>query len=81
MNYALVENGVVTNLIWLHSSNADEFPDAVQLNDIPVAIGDTYVDGVFYREGVKVLTAVEAVQAEADEMREALALLGVSVNE
>ena len=28
MNYALIENGVVTNLIWLYPANAAEFPGA-----------------------------------------------------
>ena len=26
MNYALIENGVVTNLIWLYPANAADFP-------------------------------------------------------
>ncbi len=47
MNYALIENGIVTNLIWLHPGNAADFPGAVPLGDIPAAIGDTYVNGVF----------------------------------
>mgnify|MGYP001239134309 CR=1 FL=1 len=68
MNYALIENGIVTNLIWLHPGNAADFPNAVPLGDVPAAIGDTYADGVFYRDGVKVLTAVE--QAVADVLAE-----------
>lgn len=33
MNYALVENVVVTNLIWLYPANAAEFPNAVPMGD------------------------------------------------
>ena len=77
MNYAIVENGVVINVIYLHDMNRDEFPNAIQLNDVPACIGDTYADGEFYRDGIPVLTPAE----EADQMREALALLGVNMDE
>lgn len=65
MNYALIEDGVVTNVIWLHPGNASDFPNAVALNDIPAEIGDSYVDGVFYRDGERVLTATEQMAAAA----------------
>lgn len=80
MNYALIENGIITNVIWLHPGNAAEFPNAVALNDIPAGIGDTYENGVFYREGERVLTAAERMQAEMDDMKAALAELGVTVD-
>ena len=35
MNYAWIENGVVTNLIYLLPSNAAEFPHAVPLGGVP----------------------------------------------
>lgn len=75
MNYALIENGIVTNLIWLHPGNAADFPGAVPLGDIPAAIGDTYVNGVFWRGGVRVLSVAEqlaAAQAALAEITEAL---------
>lgn len=78
MNYALVENGVVTNLIYLHPANAAEFPDAVPLGDLPAAIGDTWDGERFYRNGQPVLTAAERAAAEAQDMRAALSLLGVT---
>jgi hypothetical protein len=68
MNYALIENGLVTNLIWLHPSNAADFSNAVPLGDVPAAIGDAYADGAFWRDGERVLTAVE--QAVADALAE-----------
>ena len=80
MNYALIEHGIITNVIWLHPGNADEFPNAVALEDIPAGIGDTYEDGVFYRNGERVLTASERMQSEMDDMKAALAELGVTVD-
>lgn len=81
MNYALIENDIVINIIWLYEGNASDFPNAVSCGDYPVAIGDTYTDGVFYRDGERLLTNEEQMQQEAADMKEALALLGVSVNE
>lgn len=79
MNYALIENGIVTNIIWLYETNADEFPSAVKLGERQVEIGDTYEDGKFYRDGVEVLTAEEEAQLEAVTYAEALQVLGVEV--
>ena len=42
MNYAWIENGVVTNLIYLLPSNAADFPNAVPLGGVPAAIGDSW---------------------------------------
>ena len=52
MNYAVIEEGLVSNVIWLNDSNADEFPNAVPLGDVPAGIGDTYDGAHFYRDGV-----------------------------
>ena len=70
MNYAIVENGVVTNIIWLYPSTP--FPNAVPCGDYAVAIGDTYENGRFYRNGELILSPLE-------EMAEALAIMGVTV--
>ena len=59
MDYALIENGVVTNIIWLSPANANEFPDAVPMHDLPVGIGDTFTEGVFYRDGERILSESE----------------------
>lgn len=77
MNYALIENGVVTNLIWLYPANAAEFPGAVPLGDIPAAIGDTWDGEHFWRNGEQVLSPLERAQAETQDMEAALRLLGV----
>ena len=80
MDYALIENGVVTNIIWLHPHNESEFPSAIPLNDRPVGIGDTYDGSDFYRDGEKVLTPLEQAQTEIEDMKTALNELGVNVN-
>lgn len=71
MNYALIENGVVTNIIWLSPNNAKDFPNAVYYGDIPVGVGDSYIDGKFYRDG-------KEVKPFGVEAYEALTILGVT---
>lgn len=72
MNYALIENRIVTNLIWLYEGNAHEFPNAVPIGERPVAIGDSYAGGVFTRDGEPVLTETERLAAEVSEYDAAL---------
>lgn len=57
MRYALIKDGIVSNIIWLYPGNASDFPNAVPCDDLPVAIGDTYADGAFYRSGEKVMSS------------------------
>lgn len=71
MDYAMIENGIVTNVIWLSPENACEFPDAVPMGDVPARIGDAYNDGAFYREGGKVLTHAEEAIATLHAATEA----------
>ena len=81
MRYAMIEGGIVTNVIVLNDRNASDFPTAVKLNDRPVDIGDTYTDGKFYRDGKEVLTPMEQAQAEITEYKAALNMLGVETEE
>ena len=79
--YALIENAKVTNIVSADKSGADSLI-AAGLNlvqtDKPVAIGDDYTDGKFFRDGNEVLTPLEeAILVQAD-MQEALSILGVS---
>lgn len=69
-NYAIIENGVVTNVIWLCSSNAADFPSAVSVQDRLVSVGDTFENGVFYREGVLVPTEEERIALLEAELEE-----------
>lgn len=72
MNYAWIENGIVTNVIWLHPGNASDFSNTVAMGDIPAEIGDSYTDGVFYRDGEKVVSAMESARMKAREANEIL---------
>ena len=47
MEYAIIENGVVINVISLDATNAAEFPGAVQIDNVPAVIGDVYENGQF----------------------------------
>lgn len=74
-NFAIVEDGVVTNVVW--GMTYTPIPNAVQVDDRRVQIGDTYVDGVFYHNGEAVRTRGE----EMADMRAALLLLGLEEEE
>lgn len=80
MRYAIITGGVVTNVIILYPGNAGDFPDAVRCGDVPVAIGDTYDGQDFYRDGIKVVSALAKAQQEAEDMQAALEELGVTVD-
>lgn len=77
MNYAIIENGVVGNIIVLRLANASEFPNAIAMGDRPVRIGDTYANGKFYRDGTEILTPSE----EIEEYKAALMVLGVETED
>lgn len=72
MNYAMIENGIVVNVI------VGPLPvgmDGVFLSERPVAIGDAYENGVFLRNGTPVLTEEEriaALESELSVLREQL---------
>lgn len=67
MNYALIADGIVVNVLYIRRSQAHEFPDCVPLNDIPARIGDTFADGIFYRNGVEIKSSAQKL-AEAVEI-------------
>lgn len=81
-NIALIdkETNLVTNIIWGMIYQADEFNTdtrlAVVIEDLAVAIGDTYDGESFYHEGEKVLSIAEqmaAMQAELEKAKADLA--------
>lgn len=82
MNYALVENGTVTNVIWLNHGNADDFPDAIPLGDTPAGIGDTWDGEHFYRDGERILSRAEmdaqTIAAYEDAITQIEKALGVN---
>lgn len=78
-NMARISEGLVVNVEWCSDKQA-QTDTLINLSDRPVAIGDTYDGADFYRDGEKVLTPLEAAQAEIEDMKAALAELGVNVN-
>lgn len=78
---AVVDDGVVSNIIWC-SDSEPETDTIINPADRPVAIGDTYRDGKFYRGGVEILTLLEEAQKQIAEYETALseieAALGVN---
>ena len=79
---ALVENGVVVNILWC-SDRESETETLIDTADRPAAIGDSYESGKFYRNGEEVLTPLQAAMKKNAEYEAALseieAALGVSV--
>ena len=78
MRYAIVEDGIVSNIIVLYPGNAADFPEAVPCGDVPAAIGDTWDGEHFYRAGKQVLTPLEQARKDAEDMQAALELLGIN---
>lgn len=64
---AVVNNGVVTNIVWC-TDNTPQTATWLNCDDRPVAIGDTYADGKFYRDGTEVLTPLEDAQAQVESL-------------
>ena len=60
MNYAIIQNGVVVNMIVIAPYNTSDFPDAVPVGDKPVGIWDEYRDGKFWRDGAEILSPAES---------------------
>lgn len=61
MNYAIIRNGIVINIIYLHPSNANNFSNAIPYGDLPIMIGDMYSNGKFYRNGSEIKTEEETL--------------------
>lgn len=65
MRYALIEDGIVINIIWLNAFNATDFPGCVAIEDgMSVGIGDEYRDGKFWRNGEELLNEQGRTNAE-----------------
>lgn len=81
MNYALVEDGVVVNIIYLAPENASDFPNAVPYGELGVGIGDTYENGTFYHNGQAVLSQLQQLIEENAKMAARLAELEANTDE
>ena len=78
-NMARLNGGIVVNIEWC-SDDAPETDDLVSFRDIHVELGDSFENGSFYRNGEKLMTPAEEALLEAEDMREALAILEVELN-
>ena len=79
--YALIENAKVTNIVSADKRGADSLISAwlnLIQTDKPVAIGDDYTDGKFYRDGSEVLTPLEEALLVQADMQETLEIFGVT---
>lgn len=79
MRYAVIEDGVVVNVIVLYPSNAKDFPGVVPCRDVPVGIGDTWDGQDFYRDGEKVVSPLAVARQEVQTMQEELPLLKAQI--
>lgn len=77
MNYAVIQNSKVIALIGVFPTNWIQFEEVVPV-PLNVMIGDEYIMGRFYRDGELVPTPEEILQAEMEDMQNALAILGVT---
>ena len=77
--YALVENGVVTNVMVLYPPSEAEFEGAVPCGDLPVAVGDTWDGEHFYRGGEKLDSPLAVAQAEAQTLTENIPMLKAQI--
>lgn len=68
---ALIENGSVINMLWC-SDSEPETDTIINPADRPVAIGDTYSNGKFYRDGAEILTPLEEALKKNAEYEAAL---------
>ena len=79
--YALIKNAKVTNIVSADNRGADSLISAglnLIQTDKPVAIGDDYTDGKFYRYGSEVLTPLEEALLVQADIQEALEILVVT---
>lgn len=66
-NMAVITDSIVTNVIWC-SDSEQETDTIINPADRPIAIGDTYSGGKFYRDGVEILTPLEEAQEQLESL-------------
>ncbi len=83
MNFAIVEDGVVVNVIWLSASNREDYPNSVCVANRAVAIGDQYIDGAFLRDGLPVPVYTDQIDdlvRQVDELEKAIEMIEEALN-
>lgn len=73
-NMTLIENATIVNIIWC-SDQEPETDTLINCGELPVGIGDNYIDGAFYRDGEKLLTAYELLEKQYTELVDAMAVM------
>lgn len=69
--YAKIENDTVVNILVIRQSQAHEFPNCVLIDNIPVEIGDTYLNGHFYHNNIE----IKSLEQELIEKNDILNIL------
>lgn len=65
---ARIEGQNVINMEW-YSDSQEETDVLKNIGDLPVGIGDQYIDGVFYHQGSEVLTPLEQARKEVYDLQ------------
>lgn len=73
-NMAVIENGVVSAINWC-SEREQPTESLVDIGDKPVAIGDAYEDGHFYRGSEEILSELEQARRQIEDLQAALAAI------
>lgn len=68
---AVIENGIVTNTVWCSDDTA-ETEELKETYEKKISIGDTYTDGLYYRNGSEVLSIIEEFQNSVDRLKNEL---------
>ena len=68
---AYIENNIVITILWC-SDSEPQTENLIDVFDCPVAIGDMYISGTFYRNGEPVLTPLEQAQKTIAEYESTL---------
>lgn len=73
-NMARLENSLVVNIEWC-SDRTEETETLKDIFDRPVWIGDEYFNGKWYRDDSEILTPLEDLQLQNDQLVDAIAQL------
>ena len=79
-NMALIENGIVTNILWCSGDEPEE-DTLVDVGERRVRIGDTWESGKFFRNGEEVLSPLEKAKTENAMLTAENATLAVALDE
>ena len=81
-NYAIIENGIVTNICVADYSILKHKNNYVCLGTRAVGIGDEYRNGKFYHEGIEIKTDLEILEEENNELNNVLSIItGVATDD